>query len=167
MGLFKKILVALDDSSESNIVFDGALELAQTHGASLKLLNCLTNEIVGEPVGTLPLEMGLYPELVTTYPTYPALLEQRLEQAQQMLQSHSESAKSRGVRVEYDCQVGEAGACLCQEAKKWGADLIVLGRRGRTGLTEALLGSVSNYVLHHAPCSVLVIQSLETESAIA
>ncbi|MGC1393382.1 MAG: universal stress protein [Coleofasciculaceae cyanobacterium] len=38
--------------------------------------------------------------------------------------------------------------------------MVVVGRRGRTGLAEAFLGSVSNYVVHHAPCSVLVIQEV-------
>ncbi|RMG10302.1 MAG: universal stress protein, partial [Cyanobacteria bacterium J055] len=36
--------------------------------------------------------------------------------------------------------------------------LIIVGRRGRQGIEEAVLGSVSNYVVHHAPCSVLAIQ---------
>lgn len=35
-----------------------------------------------------------------------------------------------------------------------------MGRRGHKGLSEILLGSVSNYVVHHAPCSVLVLQGL-------
>jgi nucleotide-binding universal stress UspA family protein len=43
-------------------------------------------------------------------------------------------------------------------ARSWPADLIVIGRRGRTGLKEALMGSVSNYVVHHAPCTVMVVQ---------
>lgn len=47
---------------------------------------------------------------------------------------------------------------ICELARNWNADLIILGRRGRTGLSELLLGSVSNYVLHHAPCSVLTVQ---------
>jgi nucleotide-binding universal stress UspA family protein len=33
-----------------------------------------------------------------------------------------------------------------------------MGRRGRTGLSELFLGSVSNYVTHHAPCSVLTLK---------
>jgi len=36
--------------------------------------------------------------------------------------------------------------------------LVVVGRRGHSGLSELFLGSVSNYVLHRAPCSVLTIQ---------
>ncbi|NEO28803.1 MAG: universal stress protein, partial [Kamptonema sp. SIO4C4] len=35
---------------------------------------------------------------------------------------------------------------------------VIIGRRGRVGLSEILLGSVSNYVLHHAPCAVMVVQ---------
>ncbi|HIK43734.1 MAG TPA: universal stress protein, partial [Leptolyngbyaceae cyanobacterium M65_K2018_010] len=40
-----------------------------------------------------------------------------------------------------------------------GADLIVVGRRERGRIKAALLGSVSNYVVHHAPCSVLIVHS--------
>ncbi|MGQ9872468.1 universal stress protein [Leptodesmis sp.] len=39
-----------------------------------------------------------------------------------------------------------------------GADLILIGNRGHTGLKELFLGSASNYVLHHAPCSVLTVK---------
>ncbi|MEO0350033.1 MAG: universal stress protein, partial [Cyanobacteria bacterium P01_A01_bin.15] len=43
---------------------------------------------------------------------------------------------------------------------QWNADLIMMGRRGRSGFSELLLGSVSNYVMHHAPCSVLTVQGV-------
>ncbi|MGP1384853.1 MAG: universal stress protein [Thainema sp.] len=42
-------------------------------------------------------------------------------------------------------------------AKNWGADLIMMGSHGRKGLNEMLLGSASNYVVHHATCSVMVV----------
>ncbi|MGL4622525.1 MAG: universal stress protein, partial [Chroococcidiopsis sp.] len=48
---------------------------------------------------------------------------------------------------------------ICDFALAWKADLIVTGRRGRRGLSEFFMGSVSNYVLHHASCSVLTVQS--------
>ena len=46
---------------------------------------------------------------------------------------------------------------ICELAKFWNADLIIMGRRGRSGLAEVFLGSESNYVLHHAPCSVQIV----------
>ncbi len=42
-----------------------------------------------------------------------------------------------------------------------GADLLVLGSRGHAGFTEALLGSVSQHCVHHAPCPVVVIRGRE------
>ena len=50
-----------------------------------------------------------------------------------------------------------------ESSQNWEADLIVIGRRGHQGLSEILLGSVSNYVVHHAPCSVLVVQGVTIE----
>lgn len=47
---------------------------------------------------------------------------------------------------------------IIERAKQWGADLIVVGSHGR-GFWGRLLGSVSNGVVHHAPCSVLVVRS--------
>ncbi|MCZ8054719.1 MAG: universal stress protein, partial [Microcystis sp. LE19-12.2C] len=51
-----------------------------------------------------------------------------------------------------------AAKTICKVAREENIDLIVIGRRGRSGLGELFLGSVSNYVLHHAPCSVLIVQ---------
>ena len=47
---------------------------------------------------------------------------------------------------------------ILKEAADWGADLIVLGSHGRRGLNRFLLGSVSEAVASHAPCSVEVIR---------
>jgi nucleotide-binding universal stress UspA family protein len=46
---------------------------------------------------------------------------------------------------------------IIEKAKEWGANLIVVGSHGR-GFWGRLLGSVSNGVIHHAPCSVLVVR---------
>jgi nucleotide-binding universal stress UspA family protein len=46
---------------------------------------------------------------------------------------------------------------IIEKAREWGADLIVVGSHGR-GFWGRLLGSVSNGVVHHAPCSVLVVR---------
>lgn len=52
--------------------------------------------------------------------------------------------------------VGDAGRGICQLATELGATAIVIGSRGRGGLVRAVLGSVSDHVVRHAPCPVLV-----------
>lgn len=54
---------------------------------------------------------------------------------------------------------GRPGPALCQLAADVGAQVIVVGSRGRGGIRRALLGSVSDYVVRHAPCPVIVARS--------
>lgn len=51
---------------------------------------------------------------------------------------------------------GEPGVALCQLAEDVGAAAIVIGSRGHGGLRRAVLGSVSDHVVRHAPCPVVV-----------
>lgn len=160
---FHKILVAIDSSPLCQSVFARALELAQTNGASLMLFHCLMNETLGEPITPIPMEMGFYPEIISSsYEAQKINVTNQIEQAQVLLHNYCETARNQGVQTEYNYKIGDAGTALCEAAQDWGADLIIMGRRGRSGLTEALLGSVSNYVLHHAPCCLLVVQSPTT-----
>jgi nucleotide-binding universal stress UspA family protein len=161
---FQKILVAIDESSLCPSVFSAAMELAHSNKAELKLLHCIAPEVVSEPMPPVAFDVSLNMGLVSNnYPTQRILVDNQIEEAQAVLNRYSEEAARQGVLTTSAYEIGEAGYQLCDEAKDWGADLIVVGRRGRTGLTEALLGSVSNYVVHHAPCSVLVIQEVELE----
>jgi len=54
---------------------------------------------------------------------------------------------------------GEPAAAICDLASELGARAVVLGTRGRGGLSRAVLGSVSAYVVRHAPCTVVVTRS--------
>lgn len=162
---FKKILVAINHSPLSPHVFTAALELAQSNQAELKLIHCIATEMIAEPTGPMSYDPGLQPtQAIGDYQTQKLLIEQQIEAAQALLERYRQKALNQAVIIEADYEVGEAGYLLCQVAQDWQADLIVVGRRGRSGLAEVLLGSVSNYVVHHAPCSVLVIQEVESES---
>jgi len=62
-----------------------------------------------------------------------------------------------------DTFVPPAAAMLdAQEAKKWDADLIVVGAHGLTGLESTMMGNVAPYVVDHAPCSVEVVRHRKT-----
>jgi len=61
------------------------------------------------------------------------------------------------VRVSAEILRGTPEQQIVERAEEWGADLIIVGSHGR-GFWGRLLGSVSNGVVHHAPCSVLVVR---------
>ena len=71
-----------------------------------------------------------------------------------------QQATQLGVKAEFSQNIGEPSRIICDIAQNWEADVIVIGRRGRRGLSELLMGSVSNYVLHHASCSVFTVQGI-------
>jgi nucleotide-binding universal stress UspA family protein len=152
-----KIFVAVDDSPMSRVVFGEALDLARATGASMLLLHVLT------------LEQRYYPELPRSYIPYyyPIITDELFQQYQAQWEANenrgldllrSLTQEASGVTVEFTQNIGHPSRVICQVAKDWGASLIVMGRRGRTGLSKLLMGSVSHYVTHHAPCSIWVVQ---------
>jgi nucleotide-binding universal stress UspA family protein len=76
--------------------------------------------------------------------------------AEGVAQRTAEQLRAAGLKVEVDVRKGEAAHELIEVARAWAADLIVIGTRGRTGLTRLAFGSVARNVLHHAPCSMLI-----------
>lgn len=167
---FQKILVALDRSDMGQPVFERAVALAQAHQARLMLLHVMSPMDGEAPPMIYPRPDGVYPGIYEeAIKTYARQWEAQEREGFQWLQTLAERAVATGIAVEYTQNNGVPGRTICAIANTWGADLIVLGRRGHSGLSEMLLGSVSNYVLHHAPCSVLTIQgkgnAAETKAA--
>jgi nucleotide-binding universal stress UspA family protein len=66
------------------------------------------------------------------------------------------------VPVQEVIEEGEAAEAICREAAERHADVIVVGSHGRTGVRRLFLGSVSERVVRHAPCPVLVVRVPET-----
>ena len=162
---FKKIFAAVDDSDLGHRVFSQALELAVGARAEMMLFHCVTVNTLGETAVPIPVDLGMNVELMDqAYQAQRLRLEREVKQASGLLQNYCDAAAKQGLQVEFDCKMdGDPGHCICESAQNWGADLIVVGRRGRTGFAEAFLGSVSNYVVHHASCSVFVIQEVKAE----
>lgn len=158
---FTRIFVGLDHSELSQEVFQQAVDLARACRAQLHLCHCVVMEAVPEP-GPGSLAIGL-PDFspmmgMMDNPAWGELAQQQMEQTTQWLQHHAERAAQQDVKAEFSYVVGDPGSALCEQAKVWQADLMMVGRRGRQGLAEVFLGSISNHVVHHANCSVLVVQ---------
>lgn len=159
--MYQKILVAIDKSEMAEYILQQGIFLAKAANAEIMLLHVLSplEDPYISPVFTQPDTM--YPSASsTTMATYMEEWERLKQERIEWLRSLTETAIHAGVKAGFTQNLGDAGRLICEVARNWPADLILVGRRGRTGLSEFLLGSVSNYVLHHAPCSMLIVQGV-------
>ncbi len=155
---FQRILIALDRSPLAAEVFEQALNLAGRNESSLLLVHCLTLK-TGEELGDLSnAEIGL-PRQTQLHQFQQANLE-KVGSVQQWLEYYSQRAVDQGIEAQFTCEVSDAdaGSLICELAQSWNADLVAIGFRGESGLKEPVLGSVSHYVIRHAPCKVMVVQ---------
>ena len=155
--MLNKILVAID-LCNPNKTFDAALSLAQIAGAKLMLLNVIAPDENNYPNPFVysSYEYGLMNEsLLAVYQEQWDLFKQR---GLKILRSLVEEAAAVGVEAESIQEFGNPGCTICELAQTYSTDLIIVGSRGLTGVREMFLGSVSNYVTHHAPCSVLILR---------
>lgn len=152
---FHKILVALDNSDSAESIFTQAIDLAHREESELMLFSCVQwapslYQDGASGIGLMPEHDFSSLDLEMT--------KIKLDKTKELLQGYQQRAQAANVKASFAYDAGEPGALICRNAKTWGAELILLGRRGRSGFTELMLGSVSSYVLHRASCSVLVIQ---------
>jgi nucleotide-binding universal stress UspA family protein len=136
--MFQKMIVGVDGSEPNKQVVDAAARLSASTGATLILVHVLE----------------LIPGRVAPHPE-PA------KEAKEVLHSAETAAKALGASVGAVLEVepglkGAAGA-LEDTAVAQKADLIVVGTRGHGPWAGAVLGSVSQRLLHNPPCAVLVI----------
>jgi nucleotide-binding universal stress UspA family protein len=154
--MYQHVLSAVDLSDLSSVVFEQALWLSKLCRAKLILLHVLSSDEEGyPPIETVPYD-GIGPVLTESYIEQWKLFEQ---QSLEHVKTFAAQAQEQGVEIETLQVPGMPGAMICDIAREKAVDLIVMGNRGRSGLSELLLGSQSNYVMRRAPCSVLVIRS--------
>lgn len=83
---------------------------------------------------------------------------QIVNQAEQLINKVGETVRATGLTLETAVRRGDPRSVILDEAKEWGADLIVVGSHGYSGIKRLLLGSVAQSVVSHAPCSVEVVR---------
>lgn len=155
--MFSKILVAIDDSAMNRPVFQTALFLAQATKAELRLVYVVDPDRGGTQKSRLytsdlqPYSSGTDESNLSCYLGHLDLSDQA------PFKKFTSEAEAAGIRTNFVSCFGIAGSTICEVAYHWNADLIVIGRRGLSELTEQHLGSVSAYVMRHAPCAVHVV----------
>jgi len=143
---FQRILVAVDLAEESRSALACAAELAAKFDASLTLVHVVEPHF-GPPDADLPPLTGEESDAAE-------FAEAKLE-----LSALGEQMLGPCRVVETVVRAGLAFFEITEAAKALGADLIVVGTHGYTGLKRALLGSTAEKVVRHAPCPVLVARA--------
>lgn len=138
--MFERVLLAVDSSEHSERAIPVAGELAKRFGSEVLVAN--VREVV------LLARSGL-------------IAKKTSDESLTLVQQVVERLVKAGVNARGESftalQSGAAKGIL-EEAKKFEANLIVMGTRGHSALTGVLLGSVAHEVIHHAECSVMVVR---------
>lgn len=144
MASIEKIVVAVDFSEHSRSAVDMAVEIADKFGASIHLIHVFEMPI--PPV--TPYELVLPDNFVT----------EARESVLRELDKVKRDIEGRGASVEAHLGDAPAYVAINELAKEIGADLIVMGTRGNTGIKHVVLGSVAERTLRHAECPVLTVK---------
>jgi nucleotide-binding universal stress UspA family protein len=139
----KRVVVGVDFSEGGDAAMEQAFSLAAVFKAPLDLVHVVEPGVLAAPaaLGAMALVDG------------PALF----EQIDEALTARAEKAASAGLVCQTNSLQGVPARELVRHAQKVGADLIVVGTHGRTGIQHVVLGSVAERVVQHSTCPVLVI----------
>jgi nucleotide-binding universal stress UspA family protein len=157
--MFQKILIAIGDFTTSEEILKAGLMIAEKCNAQILLLHVM-NPLTPHGFETIasPLVGGILPIIDdTTIRHYVEEWKEYENLSLERLQSYAQQANEQGIKNEVLQSFGDSGPMICDAARKWSADLIVMGRNQKSVLNELFLGSTSNYILHKVPCSTMVI----------
>jgi nucleotide-binding universal stress UspA family protein len=149
----KKILVAVDGSDKSLEAADNAISIASKEHAQLIILNVLDTEpwLYGQSAYRWATEDVLRKAYAQGILEREKLLARIMEKAEKInIQSKTEVLMSP--------QTTSTASAIVNYGEKEGVDLIIIGTRGRAGITRMLLGSVARDVVTYAHCPVMVVK---------
>jgi len=155
---FHTIVVAVDSTQVSHQAFEKAVGMAKSLDARLLIAHVLSFRDTDSPQ---PIQSYSTPDTIVVDEAIRQQYQQDwntyVEHYEALLKQKLEEAKLHGVQAESKQTQGSPGRALCELARQFDADLLIVGSHQRRGVSELMIGSTSNYIMHHAPCSVLVV----------
>ena len=149
--MYRKILLPLDASENSETAIPVACEMVRGFQAELHLLvayDISTSLFIGKE-DKLPVDLK-------------KLKEHQRKQVEAYLSVKAEELKAQGIPVQWVAIAEDARESICKYAAHQEIDLIIMNSRGRSGWMRWLTGSIAEEVLRHAPCPVLILRQTTT-----
>lgn len=148
MGAYRNVLVGTDGSTSATRAVDQAARLAAATGARLTIVTAFSRD------GRTERAADDVPDDLRWMVTDAGTAEGAAVDAVQLARNlGAADVRTRTV-------AGEPAEALVAAAEDTGADVIVVGSRGMTGVARFVMGSVPNAVSHRAPCDVLIVQTV-------
>jgi len=148
-SLFKNIAFCTDFSTNADVAFAIARDLAWRYGATLHIVHVMVNFSVSPPMHStyMPIEYD------------PKFVEEVTEAAREAIQTRYVGELKDQQAYEVHLLSGYSSTEILRLAGESAFDLIVMGSHGLTGLAHVLFGSTADRVVRQAPCSVLTVRS--------
>lgn len=146
--VYKRILVPVDGSPTSIAGLNEALRLARNQKARVRLIHIVDERMI---FSTAEAGMNIEP-----------VIESLKDGGKRILESAAKLASARGVRAETDMvenAASQVADVLVSRARRWRADLVVMGTHGRRGVNRLVLGSDAELVVRNSPVPVLLVRS--------
>lgn len=146
MLTYKNILIAVDGSHEAEWAFNKAVEVAKRNDAQLTVVNVIDSRTY------------------SSYEVYDAQFTEKSKNfSEDLLQGYKEVATNAGVtQVTTRLEFGSPKAIIPKKlATELGIDLIMCGTSGLNAVEHFIVGSVSESIVRHSPCDVLVVRTEE------
>lgn len=153
MSDYKKILAALDFSDPSYAAAQEALELAARLSAEVTFCHVIDARYMDIAASTL-----VEP---------PALQEERLRKVAQERMDELLGRVGAGVEIRVSLRIGVPCDEILAEREEWGADLVIMGTHGRTGLKRAILGSQAELVMRGCPVPIMIVHERPKDEPVA
>ena len=148
-----KILLAIDGSDHSARTVDALGSHPWPTGSTVRVLSVVDQVVTATP------EVAIF-----SGEAIEAERQQLINVADELTTRFANWLCSSGLTAEKQVRRGDPKSVIIDEAEEWGADLIVVGSHGHTGIKKWLLGSVAQSVVSHAPCSVYVVRERSHEA---
>jgi nucleotide-binding universal stress UspA family protein len=143
-----KILLAVDDSPFSQHAVQDLIEEFRPRNTEVQVVHAV------EPISAY-FSSEYFPHFV---PYVENVEQDRLKQGKALVAKVCAKLRKAGFRNSNAIVHGDARTAILELARQWKPDLIVLGSHGLKGLNRLLMGSVSEAVMRHAPCSVQIVR---------